>query len=191
MEVEFKNPKIYLIAGLARHGKDTIAGFLTKCYEEDNKKVIISRAGKYIRFYVSEMTGWTGGDEDKPRDLLQQVGTEIIRKKLNKAEMFIERQNDDIEIYSYFYDAIIVPDIRLPREIEGVKEKFDNVVTIFVDRINFDNGMTKEQKSHITETAILEYKDYDYYIVNTTLEKLEEDVRKIYMKEEYNEEINR
>lgn len=62
------------------------------------------------------MTDWDGSEESKPRKLLQELGTDVIRNKLNKAEMFIERQLDDIEIYSYFYDAIIVPDIRLPRD---------------------------------------------------------------------------
>ena len=62
------------------------------------------------------MTGWDGKEETKPRQLLQELGTDVIRNKLNKADMLIERQLDDIEIYSYFYDAIIVPDIRLPKE---------------------------------------------------------------------------
>ena len=116
MNIENKKPKIYLICGRARHGKDTIAGFLKKFYEEDGKKVIYSRAGKYIKFYAMEMTDWDGSEESKPRKLLQELGTDVIRNKLNKAEMFIERQLDDIEIYSYFYDAIIVPDIRLQRD---------------------------------------------------------------------------
>lgn len=49
-----------------------------------------------------EMTDWDGSEESKPRKLLQELGTDVIRNKLNKAEMFIERQLDDIEIYSYF-----------------------------------------------------------------------------------------
>lgn len=128
--------------------------------------------------------------ETKPRDLLQELGTEVIRNKLNKKEMFIQRQLDDIEIYSYFYDAIIVPDIRLPREIDSVKEKFDNVVTIEVNRINFDSSLTGNQKKHITETAMDNYKDFDYIVTNDTLEKLEEDIYKIYREVVY-EKTNR
>ena len=172
MEIINKKPTIYLLSGKARNGKDTIAGFLKKFYEADGKKVIYSRAGKYIRYYAIEMTGWDGSEETKPRDLLQELGTEVIRNKLNKKEMFIQRQLDDIEIYSYFYDAIIVPDIRLPREIDSVKEKFDNVVTIEVNRINFDSSLTGNQKKHITETAMDNYKDFDYIVTNDTLEKV-------------------
>jgi len=183
MDVINRKPKIYLLSGKARHGKDTIAGFLKKFYENDGKKVIYSRAGKYIRFYAMEMTDWDGSEESKPRELLQELGTEVIRNKLNKAEMFIERQLDDIEIYSYFYDAIIVPDIRLPREIESVKEKFDNVVTIKVNRINFESSLTGNQMKHVTETAMDNYSDYDYVITNDTLEKLEKDIFDIYKEE--------
>ena len=185
MEVEFKNPKIYLITGLARHGKDSIASLLTKFYEENNKKVIYSRAGKYIRYYVMEMTDWDGSEETKPRELLNQIGTDIIRNKLNKSEMLLQRQNDDLEIYSYFYDAIIVPDIRFPREIEAIKEKFNNVITINVLRLNFDSDLTLTEKNHIIENSLQDYDDYDYKIINTTLEKLASDVKEIYLKEEH------
>lgn len=184
MEIKNRNPKIYLLSGKARHGKDTAASFLKKFYEEDGKKVIFSRAGKYIRFYAMEMTDWDGSEETKPRQLLQELGTEVIRNKLDKAEMFIERQLDDIEIYSYFYDAIIVPDIRLPREIESVKEKFDNVVTIKINRINFETELTGLQQKHATETALDNYTDYDYVVINDTLEQYEKDIYEVYKKEE-------
>ena len=63
MEITNKHPKIYLLSGKARNGKDTTAEFLKKFYEADGKKVIYSRAGKYIKFYASEMTGWDGKEE--------------------------------------------------------------------------------------------------------------------------------
>ena len=111
IEVKFRDPIIFLFTGKARHGKDTAASFLKDCFEKDNKKVIFSQYAKYIKFYCKEMYGWDGSEETKPRELLQKLGTEVIRNKLNKAEMFIERQVDDIEIYSYFYDAIMVSDM--------------------------------------------------------------------------------
>ena len=184
MEISNRNPKIYLFSGKARNGKDTGAAFLKKFYEDDGKKVIYSRAGKYIKFYAMEMTDWDGSEETKPRELLQTLGTDVIREKLGKAEMFIERQLDDIEIYSYFYDAIIVPNIRLPREIESVKEKFDNVVTIKINRINFETNLTGSEQKHRTETAMNSYTDFDYVVTNDTLEQYERDIYEIYKKEE-------
>ena len=111
---------------------------------------------------------------------LQELGTDVIRNKLNKAEMFIERQLDDIEIYSYFYDAIIVPDIRLPREIDSVREKFDNVVVIKVERINFETSLDSKEQAHVTEVAMDNYNDVDYIVTNDTLDKLEKDIYDIY-----------
>ena len=183
MEIENKNPKIYLLSGKARHGKDTIAGYLKEFYERDGKKVIYSRAGKYIKYYAMEMTDWDGSEETKPRQLLQELGTDVIRNKLNKSEMFIQRQLDDIEVYSYFYDAIIVPDIRLPREIESVKEKFNNVVTIKVERVNFETSLTNKEQKHSIENAMDKYTNYNYIVTNDTLDKLKEDIYKIYKEE--------
>ena len=97
--------------------------------------------------------------------------------------MLIERQLDDIEIYSYFYDAIIVPDIRLPKEIDSVKAKFDNVVAIHINRINFESDLSSNQQNHITETAMDNYTNFDYEVTNDTLEQLEKDIYKIYKEE--------
>ena len=46
MNVEFKNPKIYLISGKARHGKDTFSNYLKEEYEKNNKKVIVTQLSK-------------------------------------------------------------------------------------------------------------------------------------------------
>ena len=61
---------VVLLAGLV---------VLTGC-EEKGKKVIFSRAGKYIKFYAMEITGWDGSEESKPRELLQTLGTDVIRE---------------------------------------------------------------------------------------------------------------
>jgi len=190
MKCENRNPVIYLISGYSRHGKSTIGDIITNLATLENKDVIISQYGKYIKNYAKEMTDWDGSEETKPRTFLQKLGTDIIRNKLNKSEMFIQRQLDDIEIYSYFYDIVLVTDIRLPREIEAIKEKFDNVVVIRVNRINFDDGLTEEQRNHPIERAMDEYTEYDYIIENDTLEQLEEDVKQIYERDKKNEKIN-
>ena len=65
MEIINKKPTIYLLSGKARNGKDTIAGFLKKFYEADGKKVIYSRAGKYIRYHRNDRMGWKWRDKTK------------------------------------------------------------------------------------------------------------------------------
>ena len=122
-----EHKKIYLISGKARHGKDTFSGYLKKAYENNGKKVIITQLAKYIKYYAREMTGWNLTEEDKPRELLQQLGTNVIREKLGKDDLFIKRMIDDIEIFSCFYDAIIISDCRLKKEVEDLKKNLTGV----------------------------------------------------------------
>ena len=120
MEIQTKNPKIFIIGGKAKHGKDTFSEYLKEVYENHNKKVIVTQLAKYIKYYAREMTGWDLSEETKPREFLQQLGTNVIRQQLKKDDLFINRMIDDIEIFSYFYDAIIISDVRLKKEINEI-----------------------------------------------------------------------
>lgn len=87
---------------------------------------------------------------------------------------------DDIDIFSYMYDAIIISDVRLKKEIIDLKKTFPELVVIHIYRPDFDNGLTEEQKKHITETDLDNFNDYDVNVENTTLDKLEKNAEKIY-----------
>ena len=175
-----KQIKLYLISGKARHGKDTFSGYLKEVYEENGKKVIITQLSKYIKYYAREITGWNLTEEDKPRALLQELGTSVIREKLGKDDLFIKRMIDDIDVFSCFYDAIIISDVRLKKEIDDLREAFPDLVAINIFRPDFDNGLTEEQKQHKTEIDLDDYDKFDIKIVNTTLDKLKEETEKIY-----------
>ena len=176
--------KLYLISGKARHGKDTFSGYLKEVYEENNKKVIVTQLSKYIKYYAREMTGWNLTEEDKPRELLQNLGTNIIREQLGKEDLFIKRMIDDIDIFSCFYDAIIISDVRLKKEIDDLRESFPNLVSVNIFRPDFDNGLTEEQKKHKTEIDLDDYDKFNEQVINTTLEELKETAKKIYTKYE-------
>ena len=75
------------------------------------------------------------------------------------------RTIEDLKVYSYFYDVVTISDARLKPEVMMPKKEFDNVYVIKVVRPNFDNGLTKEQQNHITETDLDDYTDYDYEII--------------------------
>ena len=96
MEIQTKNPKIFILGGKAKHGKDTFSAYLKEVYENHNKKVIVTQLAKYIKYYAREMTGWDLSEETKPREFLQQLGTNVIRQKLKKDDLFIKRMIDDI-----------------------------------------------------------------------------------------------
>ena len=130
------------------------------------------------------MTGWNLTEEDKPRELLQNLGTGIIREKLGKEDLFIKRMIDDVEIFSCFYDAIIISDVRLKKEIDDLRLAFPNLVSINIFRPDFDNGLTEEQKKHKTEIDLDDYDKFNEQVINTTLEGLKETAQNIYTKYE-------
>ena len=180
-----EHKRIYLVSGKARHGKDTFSSYLKNVYESHGKKVIVTQLAKYIKYYAREMTGWNLTEEDKPRELLQNLGTNVIREQLGKDDLFIKRMIDDIEIFACFYDAIIISDCRLKKEVDDLKAAYpDDLVAINIFRPDFDNGLTEEQKKHKTEIDLDDYDNFDEKIINTTLEGLEKDAENIYIKYE-------
>ena len=175
-----KDPIIFLVAGRARSGKGTIAKYLENYYQNLNKKVIISPYTKYLKKYIEDIIGEKIDDDNKPRELLQKISSDLIKKELNKHSFFIARQLEDLEIYSYFADIIIIPDVRFEKEIEVIKERYNKVISIGVIRPNYQSDLTKEQLNDITETSLDNYKEYDYLIINDeSLKKLNINLLKI------------
>ena len=157
--------KIFILSGKARAGKDTTALFIKEYYDKMGEKVITLQYSTYLKEYAKKITGWDGTDENKPRQLLIDLGTNLIRGKIDKY-LFINRMLEDINIYSYFFNVIIISDARLVEELDIPREKFENVKIINIKRPNYENGLTEEQKNSLTETALNSYSNYDYEIIN-------------------------
>lgn len=184
MDVVFKNPKLYFISGKARSGKSTVSQILKEEYEKKGKKAVILSYARYHKDYAISFFGWDGSEETKPRELLQQLGTDIIRQKLNMPLFFINRMIEDIKILSYFFDVIIVSNARFKDEIDIQRDIFKKIITIRVERPNFDNGLTEEQKNHPSEVDLDDYDKFDYYIINDeSIKDLRPDVQAIIDKE--------
>ena len=127
---------------------------------------------------MKDITGWDGNNETKPRDLLQSIGIDLLKEKID-SKLLIRRLCEDIEVYSYFYDILIITDARLIEEVEVPKSKFSNITTIRIDR-NIDNKLSLVQKEHITEIGLDDYNKFDYKIENyENYDKLVSDVEKI------------
>ena len=179
MELKKDNAKIYIICGKARHGKTTLALMIHDYCVKHNLKHVDLCYGNYIKDYAKKISNWDGSEETKPRELLQQLGTNIIREKLGD-EFFIKRMIDDIKVYNLFFDVITISDARFPKEIDLIKESFENVKTIHIIRPDFDNGLTLEQQNHPSEIALDNYHNYDYEIINDgTLEQLNDKLVKM------------
>ena len=177
MEFVKRNIKLFILSGKARSGKDTVANFIKDYYKD--KKTIILSFGHYIKDYAKRVSDWDGEDDNKPRELLQQIGIELIKNKINNR-LFINRILDDIEIFSYFYDVIIVDDARLRDEIEAFKEAHKNCVTVRVIRNNYDDNLTNSERNHVTEIDLDNYTKFDYTIINNnTFDELRYTVEKM------------
>lgn len=157
------------ISGKARHGKDTAADFVQKCYEEKGYKVVKLPLATYIKKYAMFL-GWDGREETKPRELLQKLGTEVIKQEMNKKLFHAERIAEDIDIMTKAVSKdilFIIPDVRFKSEVNYLKAYFQNEFKILrVVRHNFDNGLTEEQKNHLSEIDLDDYDDFDYYAWN-------------------------
>lgn len=158
-----RNPKIFLLSGKARSGKNEISKIIERYYS--NKKCITISFGYYIKDYVKRISDWDGSEETKPRELLQHLGIELVRNKIDKR-LFIDRILQDIEIFSYFYDIIVISDVRLLDEITILKENYPDSTSIRVVRNNYENNLTEEQKNHLTETDLDNFNDFDYIVNN-------------------------
>ena len=179
MELREGKTFVYIVCGKARHGKDTVAEIIRNYYEESNLKILNIQYSSYIKDYAKKISNWDGSEETKPRELLQQLGTNVIREKIDNL-FFVKRIIDDIKVYKYFFDAITISDARFKVEVDMPKQNHKNIIAIHVDRPNFDNGLTEEQKKHPTEVDLDDYDKYDYKIVNDgTIEDLKEKVIKI------------
>ena len=175
--------KIYMIAGKARNGKDTLANYMKQYFDKNGNKTCIMHIGNYIKHFAIDYFGWDGKEETKPRSLLQKLGTEIIREKMNKPYFFTDRLLQDIEVLENMFDVAIIADVRLPLEFEELEKHYPNIVKMHITRPELVSNLSETEQKHITEPALDNYNDYKYKIINTTLEELEETAKKI-VKEE-------
>lgn len=162
MQYNNRNPKIFILSGKAKSGKNLIADFIEEYYSD--KKCIQLSYAYYLKQYIKKITTWDGNEQNKPRDLLQSLGIDLIKKIDDK--LLIRRVMEDVQVYSYFFDVIIITDARLIEEIETPKSLF-NCITIRINKD--DNNLTLEQKKHITETNLDDYRNFDYVINNNDI----------------------
>lgn len=172
MEFSKKEVKIIILSGKAGSGKSYVANLI-----KEKRNCIILSYASYIKEIAKNVINWDGSEESKPRDFLQQFGDVI---KSYDKDLLINRMIEDVNMYSYFYDLIIISDARFENEIIRIKESFSNVYVINI--IGNENSLTDEQKNHITETSLDNFNGYDYKLLNdyNTTYKLEKILGDIY-----------
>lgn len=165
MELIKKEPTIFIVAGKANAGKDTTCEFINSYIKRKGLKSINLQFSSYIKMYAKNITDWSGSEDDKPRTLLQMLGTEIIRNQIDN-KFFIKRIIDDIKVYSYYFDAITISDARFPDEIEDISNSFNKVCKIEISRPGFVSKLNESEKMHLSEQALDKYNNFDHFIIN-------------------------
>lgn len=167
---------VILIAGKAQHGKDTTAQYLDEMFKEDGYSSKIIHYADLLKFYCEKYFGWDGKKDEKGRELLQKVGTDMIRAK--DPDFWVNQVLRLLEVVDE-WEYIIIPDVRFPNEVDYILRDYDGYF-IKVFRPNFDNGLTEEQKKHPSETA-LDNREPLYTILNNgTLEDLKTKTETLY-----------
>lgn len=144
--------KIICISGKAQHGKDTTASFLKSILENYNKKVLIIHNADLLKYMCKQLFGWSGRKDEEGRRLLQYIGTDVVRER--EPSFWVDYIIKIAKMFEDNWDYILVPDCRFPNEIVRFVESGFVTYHIRVNRGDFDNGLTNEQKNHQSETAI-------------------------------------
>lgn len=162
--------KVICISGLAQHGKDTVAALLKSKLIASGNRVLLTHYADLLKFICANFFDWDGNKDAKGRQLLQYVGTDVIRKQ--NPTMWVDFV---AMILKYFYnnwDYAIIGDCRFPNEISTLIDNGFDTLHLRVVRPNFTSSLTEAQREHHSETA-LNNTTPDFYIENNTLEDLD------------------
>ena len=171
--------KLILICGKADSGKDMFGEILKEEYVSHKKKACILKITEPLYRYARDYFGWDGKDSSKPRSLLQELGTDVIKEKMGMTTFLLDRLRDDINILNNYFEVGIITDGRLISECEYLKKNFNNVKVIKLVR-NADNKLSDKEKKHITETDLDNDYEFDYIVENTSKKALTEKAKEIF-----------
>lgn len=174
--------RIILIGGKAKSGKDTCARFFKEYFNQRNQDVLIIHYSDLLKFICTNYFNWNGVKDEHGRELLQRIGTDIVRKQYptfwSSFVIFM------VNLFKNTWDYVIIPDARFPDEIDGWKENAAGIEDIFyirVERPGFDNGLSDARRKHESEVALDNY-PYDCKIINdsdVSLDQLRNECRYI------------
>lgn len=155
--------KVITISGIARHGKDTTAEVLRHELSEMGYSVLITHYADLLKYICTAYFGWNGLKDEEGRTLLQYIGTDVVRKK--NPDFWVDYIVSILKMFEDSWDIVLIPDTRFPNEIDKIREAGFETIHMNIVRPNFDNGMTSEQLSHSSETALYS-RTPDFNILN-------------------------
>lgn len=149
------------IAGQAQNGKDFTANIIKELLLVDGQKPLIMHYADYLKYICKSVYGWDGNKDEHGRSILQYVGTDKARK--NNPDIWVNVINETLLAIGEDYDICIIPDCRFPNESDKMREFGWDVGALKINRLNFENSLTEEQRSHPSERALDDY-EFDFYL---------------------------
>ena len=151
------------ISGKAQNGKDTSAEIFKNELIIRGHSVLVIHQADLLKYICKAFFNWNGEKDEAGRTLLQQVGTNVIRKV--EPDFWVEFIAKVTGFFKDTWDYIIVPDTRFPNELEKLKANDANIFHVRVIREGFKSPLTEEQQQHPSETA-LDGIESDFTLIN-------------------------
>jgi len=170
-------PTLLGILGKKRHGKDTVSDYIVLKYGfkkdtlaqpiKDICKILFDFSDEQLygnlKDTIDENLGTT------PRAIFQYLGTDILRKDLNKIaqkknceNLFVDHMKKRCANYLNNNESVIISDIRCQNEVDAIHEM--GGIIIKIDRPNFAYPV---EDLHESEKNIDNIADYDHLIDNS------------------------
>jgi len=165
---------IFTFSGKAQHGKDSSVEILKRIIESRGEKALAINNADFLKYLARQYLGWDGNKDVKGRTILQQLGTEKVRTRF--PNLWIDTVINIAKIFEDDYSYVLIGDCRFPNEIKRWQEEGYIVIPTHVERLNFDNGLTEEQKNHPSETALNHF-EFAVNLKAETLDDLEKEIR--------------
>lgn len=154
--------KIIMISGKAQAGKTTTAYLMEKNLKASGKSAIVINYADLLKYICSAYFDWDGQKDEKGRQLLQVIGTDVVRN--NDPDFWVDFVRRFTEAFARMWDYVIIGDCRFKNEVSWAEQAHCECFHVRIKR-DADNGLTEEQKNHISEID-LDDVEPDYEIKN-------------------------
>lgn len=168
--------QILLFSGKAEHGKTTAALMTKEILESRGNKVLKVAYGDLVKHVCKQYFGWDGQKDEKGREILQQIGTNVVREK--NPNYWVDFVIGFVKLFEDEYDYAVVDDSRFPNELKAWDKDGWDTYTIRVTREGHVSSLTETQLQHPSETSLDNF-HFDYYIDSKDgIESLTKEVNK-------------
>ena len=144
--------KVICITGKAGSGKDTVAATMKKILGWHKRSVLVIHYADLLKFICRQFFDWNGEKDLHGRNLLQWVGTDIVRAQ--NPDYWVSFVAGFLKMFQAHWDYVLIPDCRFPNERQRLIDEGFDTMLVRIIRDNYQSALTAEQQAHVSETAM-------------------------------------